>query len=77
MIELLILCVGFIAGYFASGYRWSSNADDYRRIEFFGTIYKVLRNDDPILNPSDDDIERMQIGAIIRRHENMKDDADV
>ena len=76
MIELLILCVGFIAGYFAAGYKWSSNADDYRRIEFFGTIYKVLRNDDPIFNPSDDDIERMQIGAIIRRHENMKDDAD-
>lgn len=76
MIELLILCIGFFAGFYAAGYKWSSNASDYRRIEFFGTLYKVLRDDDPIFSPSDDDIARMQIGAIIRRHENMTDEAD-
>lgn len=71
MIELYILCVliGIVAGYYAAGYKWSSNANDYRRIEFFGTLYKVLRDDDPIFNPSDDDIMRMQLGAIIRQHE--------
>lgn len=76
MIETLILCIGFFVGYYVSGYKWSSNSRDYRRIEFFGTLYKVLRDDDPIFNPSDDDIMRMQLGAIIRRHENTTDDVD-
>lgn len=70
MIELLVLSVGFIIGYYAASYKWSSNSRDYRRIEFLGELYKVLRDDDPIFNPSDDDIERMRLGAIIRRNYN-------
>ena len=70
MIEILILCIGFFIGYYTASYKWASNANDYRRMEYLGVLYKVLRHDDPIFNPSDDDIARMQIDAIIRNHEN-------
>lgn len=41
MTYLLVFLWGMFVGKMLEGDRWARNSKDYRRIEFFGKIYKV------------------------------------
>jgi hypothetical protein len=71
MITFLAALISFFAGYRMANKVWSSSARNYRRVDFDGGSYRVLRDDDPIFFVPDNDSDSVrQLCEIIRRHGN-------